>query len=167
MNAFFMSLQKSWQESMAPLHQRWLLLAPREQQALKVLGIFAAVLILVYGIWLPSRHGAQNARAQYANNLELLQLIQASSGQFGPSHAVTTSSVLGVASNAAVAQGLTLSRIEPEGEDLTRVWIESADFNTIATWLATLSAQGIKLKEFQAEKQSDGKGVSARLVLSR
>jgi len=167
MNAFLVSLQQSWQESVAPLRQRWLLLAPREQQALKILGIFAVALILVYGIWLPSRHAAQNARAQYANNLELLQLIQSSTGQLGASHSAATGSVLGVVSTAASVQGLTLSRIEPEGEDLTRVWIERADFNTVAAWLATLSAQGIKLQEALAEKQSDGKGVSARFVLSR
>lgn len=167
MNDFLMSLKQSWQESMAPLRQRWLLLAPREQQALKVLGICMAVLVLVYGIWLPSRHAAQNARAKYSSNLELLQSIQGNASQFSGSHSTGTGSVLSVVSHAAGVQGLTLSRIEPEGEELTRVWLERADFNTVATWLATLSTQGIKLKEFQAEKQSDGKGVSARLVLSR
>lgn len=167
MNTFLTGLQQSWQESMAPLRQRWLLLAPREQQALKVLGIFTAVLILVYGIWLPSRHAAQNARAHYANNLELLQLIQASAGQAGANGSVATGSVLGLVSSAAGVHGLTLSRIEPEGEEMARVWVEHADFNTVAAWLAALSVQGIKLKEAQAEKQSDGKGVSARFVLSR
>lgn len=167
MNTFLTNLQQSWQESMTPLRQRWLLLAPREQQSLKVLGVFAAGLILVYGIWLPSRHAAQNAQARYASNLELLQSIQASAGQFSGNRSAGTGSVLGIVSNAASAQGLALNRIEPEGEDLTRVWLERADFNTVATWLAALSTQGIKLQEFQAEKQSDGKGVSARLVLSR
>lgn len=167
MNDFLPGLQKEWQESLAPLRQRWLLLAAREQQALKILGIFTAVFILIYSVWLPSRQAAQNARAKYASNLELLQSLQASAGQFSGNHAAGAGSVLSVVSTTAGTQGLTLSRIEPEGEDLTRVWIERADFNTVATWLATLSTQDIKLKEFQAEKQSDGKGVSARLVLSR
>lgn len=167
MNGFFASVQQNWLESMAPLRQRWLLLAPREQQALRILGICLALLVLDMGIWLPSRHAAQNARVQYVNNLELLQLIQASAGSSGGNHSAATGSVLSIVSNAASTQGLTLSRVEPEGEEQARVWLERADFNTVATWLATLSAQGIKVQEAQAEKQSDGKGVSARFVLAR
>lgn len=168
MNAFLLSLQESWQESTAPFRQRWLMLAPREQHVLKILGIFSAVFLLVYGLWLPSRHAAQNARAQYESNRELLQRMQSSAGQLGSSNGVMTGgSVLGGVSAAANNEGLTLSRIEPEGEGQVRVWVERADFNKVAAWLAKLSSQGIKLQEAQAEKQSDGKGVSARFVLSR
>lgn len=166
MNTFLLNAQQSWQESTAPFRQRWLLLAPREQQLLKILGVFTAVLVLIYGIWLPSRHAAQKARGQYASNVELLQSMPANTGGTG-TNASTAGSVLGVVSSAAAAQGLTLSRIEPEGDVQARVWIEHADFNNVATWLATLSTQGIKLQEAQTEKNSDGKGVSARFVLSR
>lgn len=166
MNSFLTDFQKSWQESTAPFRQRWLLLAPREQQLLKIMGIFATALVLIYGIWLPSRHAAQKARGQYASNVELLQSMQANAGAGSASQAAG-GSVLGVVSSAATAQGLTLSRIEPEGDVQARVWIEHADFNNVATWLAALSVQGIKLQEAQTEKQGDGKGVSARFVLSR
>jgi type II secretory pathway component PulM len=166
MNTFLLNIQQSWHESTTPFRQRWLLLAPREQQLLKILSVFTAILVLVYGIWLPSRHAAQKARGQYASNVELLQSMQANAGD-GGSNASATGSVLGVVSSAAAVQGLTLSRIEPEGDAQARVWVERADFNIVATWLATLSTQGIKLQEAQTEKNSDGKGVSARFVLSR
>lgn len=165
----FDGLRQSWRESTAPLRQRWLLLAPREQNALRILAVFAALLILVYGLWLPSRQAAAKYRQQYEKHRELLVLMQNNSQQLR--HAGSTGggggSILGAVSGTAVASGLTLSRIEPEGDGQVRVWLERADFNRIAGWLASLAAQGITLKEAQAEKQGDNNGVSARLMLSR
>jgi general secretion pathway protein M len=166
MSELVANLKQSWQESIAPLRQRWLLLAPREQQMLRVLGIFAAILLLVYGIWLPSRHAAENAQRQYESNRELLMQLQAS-GTAVHSASAMGGSLLGNVSTAAGGSGLTLARIEPEGDSQVRVWVEKADFNTVARWLATLSAQGLRLQEAQVEKQSEGSGVSARLVLVR
>ncbi len=164
----FDTIRQSWRESTAPLRQRWLMLAPREQSALRILAIFAVVLIAVYGLWLPSRHAAENYRLQYEKNRELLVLMQNSSNQIRSSAASTNGgSVLGIVSGAAAAGGLNLSRIEPEGDSQVRVWLEKADFNRIAAWLTALAAQGVTLKEVQAEKQADNNGVSARLMLSR
>lgn len=167
MSEFVSNLKQGWQESMAPLRQRWLLLAPREQQMLRVLGIFFALLILVYGIWLPSRHAAERARQQYESNRALLMQLQASSGATVHSTAAMGGSLLGNVSTAAGSSGLTLTRIEPEGDSQVRVWVEKADFNAVARWLAVLSSQGLRLQEAQVEKQSEGSGVSARLVLVR
>lgn len=166
MSEFVSHLKQSWQESMAPLRQRWRLLAPREQQMLRVLGIFGALLLLVYGIWLPSRHAAENAQRQYESNRELLMQLQAS-GSVVHNPVAMGGSLLGNVSAAAGNSNLTLSRIEPEGDSQVRVWVEKADFNAVARWLAVLSSQGLRLQEAQVEKQSEGGGVSGRLVLVR
>jgi general secretion pathway protein M len=75
-------------------------------------------------------------------------------------------SVLGAVNSVAGGAGLALTRIEPEGEAAVRVWIERADFNTIASWLGQLGTRGIVASEMQVEKQSTG-GVSGRFTLSR
>lgn len=167
MSAVLENLRQSSREALAPLRQRWLLLAPREQQALRLLGIFAALLILVYGLWLPSRHAADNARSRYESNRDLLLLMQANNGHLQAGGSVATGSVLALASDTASGSNLSLSRIEPEGDDQVRVWVEKADFNAVASWLARLASQGVSLREAQVERQSDGNGVSARFVLSR
>lgn len=167
MNEFMTTLRQSWQEAIAPLRQRWLLLPPRDQQFLRILGIVLAIVFLVYGIWLPSRAAAQKAELQYEQNRELLALVQSSAGHAGKGPAATGSSLLAQASDAAGSRALTLSRIEPEGDTQVRVWVERADFNAVAAWLATLSAQGVSLQEAQVEKQGDGLGVSGRFVLTR
>lgn len=168
MSEVISSMCQSWQEAIAPLRQRWLMLAPRDQQFLRVLAVVIALVILVYGIWLPSHRAAQKAELQYEKNRELLALIQAGKGQgTSASPEAAGSSLLVLASDAAAANALVFSRIEPEGDAQVRVWVERADFNAVAAWLARLSSQGVKLQEAQAEKQGDGRGVSARFVLTR
>ncbi|MDQ8038158.1 MAG: type II secretion system protein M [Pedobacter sp.] len=166
MSEFVASLRQSWQEAVAPLRQRWLMLAPRDQQFLRVLGIFVGILVLVYGIWLPSHRAAQKAQAQYEQNRELLAQLHSSSPQANTTPAAG-GSLLVLASDAAASSALSFSRIEPEGDAQVRVWVDRADFNAVAAWLARLSAQGVKLQEGQAEKQGEGQGVSARFVLTR
>lgn len=167
MNAIMESLRKSWQESAAPLRQRWLLLAPSEQRALRILGAFLGIVVFIYGVWLPSRHAAENARAAYENNRELLAWMQTAAKHLEGGSAAASGSILGVVSNQAAASGLALSRIEPEGDARVRVWLDKADFNVAAGWLGKLAGQGVKLEEVQIEKQGDGSGISGRFVLAR
>ena len=158
------SLRQSWQEAAAPLLQRWTLLQEREQRALLLLGA-ALLAFLLWGLWLGSHRAAQKAEQQLtASRLLLRELQQAAPA--GATGAFAGGSVLRTASDAATASGLALGRIEPEGDGRVRVWLDKADFNAVAGWLAALSRQGIRLEEAQVEKQAEG-GVSARLSLAR
>lgn len=161
------TLRQSWLEAIAPLRQRWLMLTPRDQQFLRVLGVVTLLVILVYGIWLPSQRAAQKAELQYEQNRELVAMLQAANGQTASAGQMASGSLLVLASDAAAANALVFSRIEPEGDAQVRVWVERADFNAVAVWLSKLSSQGVKLQEAQAERQGDGRGVSARFVLTR
>ena len=168
MNAGIENIRRSWNESTAPLRQRWMQLSGAEQRALRLLGGFLAVVVFVYGIWLPSQHAAESARATYENSRELLLWMQSAAARLegGPASAAG-GSVLAVVSNQASSSGLALSRIEPEGDTRVRVWLEKADFNLVAGWLGKLAGQGVRLDEVQVEKQGEGGGVSGRFVLSR
>lgn len=157
------SLRKSWQDATAPLLQRWALLQEREQRALLVLG--AALLVFaLWGLWLASHRAAQKAESQLVAARGVLRELQQSApaGASGGGGG----SVLRAASDAAAGSGLALGRIEPQGEDGVRVWLDKADFNAMARWLATLAAQGIRLEQVQVEKQAEG-GVSAQVSLAR
>lgn len=159
------NLRQSWREAMAPLNQRWAMLQAREQRALAVAAAVLVLLVLVYGIWLPSRQLAGKAQVRFETQRALLLQLQAQSGD-STGGAVPGGSVLRVTSDAAAASGLALSRIEPDGEGKVRVWLEKADFNVVAGWLAKLSAAGLRLEEAQVERLATG-GVSARFAFSR
>lgn len=166
MKAFLVQLDNQWQESTAPLRKRWVQLAPRERLSLLVLGTFVLLAILVFGIWMPSHRAAEKARTAHDSNRELLLWMQANADRARSVPSASGESVLGAVNGVAGSVGLALSRIEPEGEQSVRVWVERGDFNTVARWLAQLSASGIVATEAQVEKQATG-GVSGRFTLSR
>lgn len=159
-------LESQWQETIAPLRKRWLQLAPRERLSLAVLASFVLLVIMVAGVWLPSHRAAEAARAAHDSSRELLLWMQANADRARSVPAASGESVLGAVNGVAGSSGLALSRIEPEGDEAVRVWVERGDFNTVARWLAELSARGIVATELQVEKQAAG-GVSGRFTLSR
>lgn len=166
MKDILMQFGNQWQEAVAPLRKRWLQLAPREQLSLAVLGAFFLLLVLMFGIWRPSHKAAESARFAHENNRQLLAWMQANADRARAVPSASGESVLGAVNSVAGSAGLVLSRIEPEGDMAVRVWIERADFNTIANWLGQLGTRGIVASEMQVEKQATG-GVSGRFTLSR
>lgn len=166
MKNFLIQLDNQWQEATMPLRKRWVQFDARERMALLVLGGFMLVVVLVFAIWLPSHTAAEKARAAHESNRQLLTWMKANADRARSVPAASGESVLGVVNGSAGSTGLVLSRVEPEGEQAVRVWVERGDFNTMATWLGQLAARGIVATEMQVEKQATG-GVSGRFTLSR
>lgn len=166
MKDVLVQLGNQWQEASAPLRRRWLQLAPREQSALLVLGTFVLIVVMVFGIWMPSHKAALKAKAEHNNHRQLLAWMQANAGRARAVPAASGESVLGTVNAVAGSTGLLVSRVEPEGEQAVRVWVERGDFNVVASWLGQLATRGIVATELQVEKQDSG-GVSGRFTLSR
>ncbi|MFN3586772.1 MAG: type II secretion system protein M [Moraxellaceae bacterium] len=160
---------KHWQGTVAPyllpLRQRWQQLESREQRALQALGVVLLLVVLVFGLWLPSHRAAARVQQSYENSRQLLLWMQDNAGQVRRAPAAG-GSVLGTANVLAGSSGLALTRVEPQGDDGVRVWIERADFNAVAGWLAQLVAQGVRIDEAQVERRPEG-GVSGRFTLTR
>ncbi len=163
------TLIKHWQDALAPqllpLRRRWQQFEPREQRALQLLGVAVLLTVLVFGLWLPSHRAAARVQQSYESNRQLLLWMQDNAAQVRHAPA-TAGSVLGTANALAGSSGLVLTRVEPQGEDGVRVWIERADFNAVAGWLGQLVAQGVRIDEAQVERRPEG-GVSGRFTLTR
>lgn len=160
---------KQWQAALAPqllpLRRRWQQFEPREQRALQLLGVAVLLTVLVFGLWLPSHRAAARVQQSYESNRQLLLWMQDNAAQVRRAPAAG-GSVLGTANALAGSSGLVLTRVEPQGEDGVRVWIERADFNAVAGWLGQLVAQGVRIDEAQVERRPEG-GVSGRFTLTR
>jgi general secretion pathway protein M len=77
-------------------------------------------------------------------------------------------SLLSVADSTARAGGLgpALKRVEPEGSDSVRVWLEGAPFDVLVKWLGTLSTiHGVNAETVTMERSDATGRVSARLTL--
>ena len=77
-------------------------------------------------------------------------------------------SLLSVADSTARAGGLgpALKRVEPEGSDSVRVWLDDAPFDVLVKWLATLSTiHGVSAESATLERSAATGRVNARLTL--
>jgi general secretion pathway protein M len=76
-------------------------------------------------------------------------------------------SLLSVADSTARAGGLgpALKRVEPEGSDSVRVWLDGAPFDVLVKWLGTLSTLGVSTESATLERGEATGRVNARLTL--
>ena len=77
-------------------------------------------------------------------------------------------SLLSVADSTARAGGLgpALKRVEPEGRDSVRVWLDGAPFDVVIKWLGTLSTiHGVSAETVTMERSGTAGRVNARLTL--
>lgn len=76
-------------------------------------------------------------------------------------------SLLIVVDQSARAAGLgtAVKRVEPQGDDRVRIWLEQAGFDQLIGWLDTLRQdQGIQTANAVIDRQAGGR-VDARLIL--
>jgi general secretion pathway protein M len=77
-------------------------------------------------------------------------------------------SLLSVADSTARAGGLgqSLKRVEPEGSDSVRVWLDGASFDVLVRWLVKLSSiHGVNAESVTMEQSGTAGRVNARLTL--
>jgi len=167
-----MNLKEQLREALAPhiepLQQRWEQMSRTDQLVWSGLIAVSTVVILIFGIWLPSHRAQVLAREQYEGNQSLLAYIQANSSQVQAGGAVgsTSEPLLSAISNSAASNGFTLRRFEPEG-DRVHIWLDGVPFNKVASWLDQLSKQGINTISAEMERGQDSGQVTVNVTLSR
>jgi general secretion pathway protein M len=62
----------------------------------------------------------------------------------------------------------SVQRIQPDGRDAVRVWLEAASFDALVSWIAQLdAAHGVGVTMLAVERAADEGRVSVRLTLER
>lgn len=144
----------------------WRQLQPREQAILLGGGVIAALLLLYTLVWDPFSQALhqlqQSVTAEHATlawmqqaSREVTQLRGRQSGGSG------TQSLLTLVDETARSHGLgsALKKVEPNGQHAVRVTLAGAPFDTVLQWIETLTARGIKVTGFSADK-SDSNGLA-------
>jgi general secretion pathway protein M len=138
-------------------------------------GLLIAFLLFVL-IWLPVRAGYNNLKAGVAEQRDTAAWMQRSAQQLAALKRSGGSapaglggrSLLAVTDSTARAGGLgaELKRVEPEGSDSVRVWLDGAAFDVLVKWLGTLSSShGIHVDSATLERTETAGRVNARLTL--
>ena len=162
---------------MSRLREFWSRLQPRERHVL-IAG--AAALILLGGytlVWSPYRSEMRSLRTSVAQQRETLawmrqaaREVKALRGQARHPKTAGDQSVLAVVDTTARSGGLgpALKRVQPDGQNGVRVWLEGAGFDALVRWLATLyREQGVRVTSATVERVQAPGQVNARLVLER
>lgn len=158
---------KSWFESLA------------SRERLLVIGGAAALsLLLVYALaWAPLRAAHQAMQDDVAEQRETVlwmqetaqQLVQLKGSRGPAAQGLGGQSLLALADSSARTDGLgdVLKRVEPEGSDSVKVWLDGAPFDVLVRWLGNLGARyGINIDTVTMERAADAAGrVNVRLTL--
>jgi general secretion pathway protein M len=154
----------------------WGGLAQRERQVLSA-GAAALALIVVYlALWQPlaqARSGRETALAEaraLAIRLEALALeVQRNRGA-GGTITGADQSLLAVVDQSGKASrlGKPPSRLQPEGDNTVRVWVEDVPFDAVLRWLNDLQTRyGVRVDNADIERESAAGLVNVRLTLVR
>lgn len=121
-------------------------LSSRDQKALKFLLVFLLGCIVVLGIIFPSYRFYSESKQTLLSNQKLLlwmtdnrdNVNQVTANQpLSPKDLPLIQRV----SASADDKGITISRLQPEGEQRVRLWLSNTDFNTFIQWLQDLNLQ--------------------------
>ena len=160
----------SLRELLAPLRERLESLDARETYALTGLAVFLALLLFYLAIWAPVNAYVSSSQLERDRQLGLLQYFKSTEAEARAQKggAAPSQSLLSQVSRAAQAQGLSPSRIQPEGRDAVSVWYDQVPYTRLMRWLEQLEASdGLAVRQLSMEARSAPGQVSARLVLRR
>lgn len=168
------TLKEAVGSRLAPLRQAWEQRPQREQQML-LAGAAAVLLTLVYlVVWEPAqraRVAAENelssARATAQQLERAAALVPAQRAQQQAS-AGRDRSLLAQVNQATRSNTLGKSpeRLQPDGEDAVRVWLEDVQLEALLRWLVEVEQRGLRVVSADVERRDPGLA-SARLQIER
>lgn len=153
----------------------WATLVDRERRVIALGGGALGLIVLYLAVWEPLTGAThrlevdlQAARA-LAVQLESLALLAPRAAGSAP-QAGAGQSLLSIIDTTRKSSAVTKppSRLQPDGEDTVRVWLEDVPFDGLLRWLGDLHARyGVRVDNADIERESGPGLVNARLTLVR
>ncbi len=151
--------------------ERWEELSQREQWIVSALGATLALALVFALIIYPLVQAREQAKTLYESKVSTLNWMekaapQAKAKSSGKSAGLNAQSMMQTVNQYAAAYQLSLDRVQPEGGNRLRVWIQSASFNAIVSWMNDLQNEaGIIASSVSIDNESRPGMASAKLVL--
>lgn len=156
------------------LISQWQGLEPRDRRILMAGALVLAILLPWGGIWLPLSDRAEvlrgevaEARADKAWMAAAAERVRQAGGAAVVPGEGRAGSLLGRVDRSAGDYGLSerVERLQPDGDDRVRVWLERADFDQMLHWLDALSETGVRVHALSLDPLDAPGRVNARLTL--
>ncbi len=159
------------------MKEQWQQLSLREKRLVIITAIVVTVTLLYFMIWEPLQDGIQTSRVRVnaqANTLHQVREQAAEAGQLRATksrkdaNARGGGSLLVIIERTAQQKNLksSLQKVQPEGQDGVRVWVENAAFDQLIDWLALLENKNtIYVSEIIIERQKEPGRINSRILL--
>lgn len=158
------------------MKEKWQQLSLREKRLVIITAIVVVITVVYFMIWQPLQDGIQTSRVRVKAQHQTLTQMQeqaaearqllAAQRQAGSNR--SSSSLLVIIERTAQTKNLKsrLQKVQPEGEDSVRVWVENASFDQLIDWLALLENRNtIYVSEIIIERQKEPGRVNSRILL--
>ncbi len=154
-------------------------LAPRERALIAGGGLLLALSLLWAFLWQPTVARTERLRQVVAEQRTLVTWMEGAAArlealrrQGTPAGAADTGaqSLLALVDASAREAGLGtgLTRVQPEGQDSVRVWLDRVPFDRLVPWLARLEGGAAVMAENATLEATDRPGeVTVRLTVAR
>lgn len=141
----------------------------RDQLALISLGGFLAVLIFVFGIWIPANDFRESQASARDRQFELVQYMRSTEQEArtlgdGSARAPSGQNLLTQISRSARQYNISPNRLQPEGEGVS-VSFEDVAFDSLIQWLQAQSEEGIRVRQLSVAREDAPGLVNARILL--
>ena len=145
-------------------------LSEKDRRALRILAIFLVPLTLYFLLLSPGIHYYQQAKSSYINNQTLLAWINENASKVESMNQQATPSrnepLLQAVSRSAGSNNIKLDRIQPEGDNRVRVWLNNAEFKSAIQWLSALSSSRITISSASIDKTDKTGIVNLQVLLT-
>ena len=158
------------------MKEKWQQLSLREKRLVIITAIVVVITVGYFIIWQPLQDGIQTSRVRVKAQYQTLTQMQeqaaeakqllAAQRQGGSNR--SSGSLLVIIERTAQSKNLKsrLQKVQPEGEDSVRVWVENASFDQLIDWLALLENRNtIYVSEIIIERQKEPGRVNSRILL--
>ncbi|OUR78880.1 general secretion pathway protein GspM [Colwellia psychrerythraea] len=151
----------------------WQQLNTREQRLVTVMALFFIIFVFYSAIWQPINNSLTEANKKLVKQQELLTWVQENTVLYQQAKrsggkSKLSGSISSVANRSAKTYKLTITRTQPQGDDL-QVWIDSTPFTQLLFWLEHLAnKEGLQVKAIDLTRgDSAGEVKVRRLHLTR
>jgi len=129
----------------------WQQLNSREQRLVSAMALVFMVFIFYSAVWQPINNSIAEANSKLARQEQLLTWVQENTARYKQAKlsggkSTLSGSISSVANRSAKVYKLTITRMQPQGDDL-QVWIDSTPFTQLLFWLEHLANnEGLQVK---------------------
>jgi general secretion pathway protein M len=135
---------------MDELKQRYAKLTEREQWLVKIIAVGLVISVLYSALWSPLvtavEKGERTLKAQ-RSALETMQKNSKRAQQLkatGSRRGALTGSLAQTVNGTAGSLSISISRMQPQGEELI-VWVDEAPFDSLLAWFQIMESRGVRI----------------------